>query len=244
MVQVKSESVKMEVEKLPRILQKEWSTAVSYYSKDTDTVVFEKFKKRYDNFEGASIEELLRMSDVVYTEWKYWKYQNKYETDFDSLTDILSEFKNFWQYDSEETKTVFKEMELLSDRMLYEWRLKYKFTYPHVYERDDNHYSCVQRDYHLKSKAQLWEEFKEIWDIDTSNYNEDKYKEMAEYINEIEVDDANYFKYYPRNFFDYRENSNYHSFDSYSILEQFEICEDWEEYRQNGDIESDSDEDD
>ncbi len=243
MVNVESESVKMEIEKLPKILQKEWSTVVSYYSNEKDTVVFEKFRKRYDDFKGASVEELLSMSDVVYTEWKYWKYQNRYETDFDSLTDILSEFKNFWQYDSEETKTMFKEMELLSNRMLQEWRLKYNFVYPHVYERDDNHYSCVQRDYHLKPKAQLWEEFKEIWDIDTSNYNEDRYKEMVDYINEIEVDDTNYFKDYPRNFFEYRENANYHSFDSYSILEQFEICEDWDKYRQNGDAESESDSD-
>ena len=233
----------MEVEKLPKILQKEWSTVVSYYSKEKDIIVFEKFRKRYDDFKGASVEELLSMPDVVYTEWKYWKYQNQYETDFDSLTDILSEFKKFWQYVSEETKTMFKEMELLSNRMLQEWRLKYNFEYPHVYERDDNHYSCVQRDYHLKPKAQLWKEFKEIWGIDTSNYNEDRYKEMTDYIYEIEVDDTNYFKDYPRNFFEYRENANYHSFDSYSVLEQFEICKDWGESRQNGDAETESDSD-
>ena len=134
------------------------------------------------------------------------------------------------QYNLEESKVMFKEMELLSENMISEWRLKYNFVYPHVYEKDYNHYSCVQR-----VKSQLWKEFKEIWEIDISDYNEIKYNEMIKYINEIECESSeNYFKEYPRNFFEFRENANYHSFDSYSILEQFEICEDWEHYREQG----------
>lgn len=226
MVKVTSKSVKVEIEKLPERLQEEWQSVVEYYSEKKDTVVFEEFKKRYDNFKGKTIEELLCMPRVVYREWQKWKYDKCYQTDFKtvlgwknkvemekSLTEVLEEFKKFWQYDSKESKMMFKEMELLSDGMIQEWRLKYSFLYPHVYER----YDC---DYHLKSKAQLWEEFKEIWEIDVSDYNEDKYKEMTKYIREIECD-------YPSNFYEYRKNANYHSFDSYSILEQFEICEDW-----------------
>ena len=70
---------------------------------------------------------------------------------------------------------------------------------------------------------QLWNEFKEIWDIDTDDYNEDKYKEMNKYVSEIKCEDS-------EKFFRYRENANYHSFDSYSLLEQFEICEHYEQY--------------
>jgi hypothetical protein len=244
------ESVKMAVANLPEILQKEWECVVGYYSSETDTV-FEEFKKRYDNFEGTTIEELLAIPKVVYTEWNNWKYRNGYETTFNtdinergwkvkskvekSLTQVFNQFKEFWQYDSEESKVMFKEMEHLSEKMNQEWRLKYNFVYPHVYERDNNHYSC----YHLKSKAQLWEEFKEIWEIEISDYNENKYNEMIEYISEIECDSENYFKEYPQNFFDFRENANYHSFYSYSVLEQFEICEDWDHYRDIEDTDSD-----
>jgi hypothetical protein len=272
MVQVKSESIKSEIAKLPKLLQEEWHSVCQYYSSKSDVQVFEEFKKRWDNFEGADVEEFLSFPKVVLVEWKTWKYSNGYDTDFKTrynsiknkkcecfmidkstklcdhqvinktLKEVLSEFKNFWEYDKPESKVMFKEMELLSKNMLDEWRLKYKFVYPHVYESHESNHSYNTGDYHLKSKAQLWDEFKEIWEIDTSNYNEDKYKEMSEYINEILCDDYNYSKDYPRNFFDFCENSNYHSFDSYSILEQFEICEEWERYREDCESEEDSDE--
>jgi hypothetical protein len=246
MVNVKSESVKMEVANLPEFLQKEWQCVVRYHSEKSDTVLFEEFKKRYDNFEGPTIEEFLSIPKVVYTEWENWKYRNSYETDFKvynrstetqvktkTLTEVFCEFKEFCQYNSEESKVMFKEMELLSENMLSEWRLKYNFTYTHVYEGYDSKYEV----YSKKSKAELWEEFKEIWEIDIDDYNENKYNEMIKYISEVECDDSNYFKKYPQNFFEYRENANYHSFDSYSVLEQFEICEDWERYQEQADIE-------
>ena len=239
MVNVKSESVKMEVANLPEVLQKEWQCVVRYYSEKSDTTLFDEFKKRY---EGPTIEEFLAIPKVIYIEWENWKYRNGYETNFKkyikersstettkTFTEVFCEFKNFWEYDSEESKIVFSEMEHLSENMICEWRLKYNFVYPHVYEKG------VRRDYRMKSKFQLWEEFKEIWEIDILDYNETKYNEMNKYISEIECDSENYFKEYPQNFFEFRENANYHSFDSYSVLEQFEICEDWERYQ--GDIE-------
>ena len=239
MVNVKNESVKVQVANLPEVIQTEWKCVVGYYSSKSDIMVFEEFKKRYDNFEGSTIKEFLAMPKVVYIEWKNWKCSNGYETTFNteinergcgvekSLTQVFNQFKDFWQYNLEESKVMFKEMESLSENMISEWRLKYNFVYPHVYEKDDNHYSRV------KSKVELWKEFKEIWEIDISDYNEMKYNEMIKYINEIECESSyeNYLKEYPQNFFEFRENANYHSFDSYSILEQFEICEEWEHYR-------------
>lgn len=262
MVQV---SLKNQIAELPERLQKEWSSIC--YSSKTDIHVFEEFKSRWEQFQGTTIEEFLNVSNSVYIQWKDWKYKNGYNTDFKSrynskdktkcdcifidekskrcdhtiksksFTEVWNEFKLFWELDSEESKVMFKEMELLSVNMLGEWRMKYNFDYPHVYEKDNNHWSCVERDYRLKSKVQLWNEFKEIWDIDIDDYNEDKYKEMNEYVSEIECDSEDYFKDYPTNFYEYREDANYHSFDSYSLIEQFEICEDWERHRQDGDIE-------
>ena len=129
-----------------------------YYSKKNELQVFEDFKKYYDNFEGKTIEDFLTIPKVLFVEWEKWKYKNGYETQVNekSFTEVINEFKEFWEFNSEETNVIFKEMELLSENMICEWRLKYNFEFPHVYEKDYNHFSCVQRDYHLKSKAQLW----------------------------------------------------------------------------------------
>lgn len=82
------------------------------------------------------------------------------------------------------------------------------------------------------TKSELWKEFKDIWEIDVLDYNENKYNEMILYINETTSDNKQYFKDYPRDFFEYREDSNYHSYDSYSVIEQFEICQEWECYQE------------
>jgi hypothetical protein len=254
--EVLEKNIIQQVAVLPEILQKEWDCDTSYWSEKEPTIRFKKFKERYENFEGKTIEELTSMSKVIYTEWSQWKYCNGYNTSFNTeinrlgwkiqsktektLTQIWNQFKDFWQYNTPETKNVFKEMELLSENMLQEWRYKYNFTYVHIYEGYNSNYD----EYSKKPKAQLWEEFKEIWEIDITDYNEDKYNEMIKYITEIETEaDVNYFKEYPRNFYEFREDSNYHSFDSYSVLEQFQICEDWENRREDADISDESDDD-
>lgn len=241
-VKSESENLKIKVANLPELLQKEWYAIIRYYSTKNNIVRFEEFKKRYDNFEGPTIEEFLTISNVMYSEWKKFKCINDYDTHFleihdkveveKSLTQVWNQFKDCWQYDSEESTVMFKEMELLSEKMLYEWRLKYNFE-SHIYED----YYTTYDEYSKKSKAQLWKEFKEIWEIDISDYNENKYNEMVKYISEIECDSENYFKEYPQNFFEFCENANYHSFDSYSVLEQFEICKDWERCCENSIIE-------
>lgn len=53
---------------------------------------------------------------------------------------------------------MFKEMELLSDNMLREWRIKYTNEYPHVYEGE---YWGRQKAKKDKTKVEMWEEFKE-----------------------------------------------------------------------------------
>ena len=233
------ELINHEVEKLPKNLQKEWYYKVSFYSTKKDSELFEDFKKRYDNFTGTAIEEFVNIPEVVYSEWQNWKCIQNYEIK-QMFSQAWFDFKNFWDYDNPKTKVMFDEIKLLSKNMIYEWRLKYNFDYPHVYEK--NYYHTVQINYRLKTKVQLWDEFKEIWEIDTMDYNEDRYNEMIEYIYEIVCDNTNYFKDYPRNFYEYREDANYHSFDSYSVIEKMEICEYWEMRCQDTrDIESDCD---
>jgi hypothetical protein len=154
------ESLKVEISKLPERIQKEWVSVCRFYSSKTDVQVFEDFKKRWDDFKGQTVDEFLSVSDVVYTQWKVWKYKNNYDINFKkgsgiekSLTEVWNEFKLFWELDTEESKLMFKEMELLSENLLCEWRMKYSFDYPHVYESDFSEVGCVQRDYHLKSKG-------------------------------------------------------------------------------------------
>ena len=84
MVNVKSESVKVQVANLPEILQNEWAYIIDYYSEKSDKIVFDEFKKRYDNFEGPTIKEFLAIPNIVYMEWENWKY-NRYETAFTPL---------------------------------------------------------------------------------------------------------------------------------------------------------------
>lgn len=204
---------------LPEILQKEWNAVNQYSTTKTKDSVFEDFKIQYDNFEGKTIEEFITMPKVVYTEWTNWKYTKRYYTSFNNktLTVVWNEFKDFWQYDSEESKVMFKEMEFLSHDMIMEWRMKYNFEYTHIYED----YNAKYEDLVKKSKSQLWEEFGDIWEIDFSNYNENKYNEMRDYVSEIQCEGG-------EEFFGFCEDANYHSFDSYSMLEQFNICKDYD----------------
>ena len=183
-------------------------------------------KKFIEYYQGNCIPEFIDLPKVVYTEWRYWK--NEYNrrmfkpVEKDTFDKYFQEFKDFWQYGSLETQQVFREMELLSNRLLNEWRIKYTFTSVHIYE------SCINRDYMSKTKAQLWEEFKKIWDLDPEDYSEHLLEEYLEIINKNEDDSyENYFNEYPRNFWEFRENANYHS---YSILEKYQICQEWEDH--------------
>ncbi len=175
------------------------------------------------------IQEFIDLPKVMYNEWIYWKidYNRRMfdHVEKDTFYNYFQEFKDFWQYSSIETQQVFREMELLSKILLNEWRIKYTFTSAHVYE---SYESYQNGDYISKTKAQLWEEFKKIWDLDPENYSEHLLEEYIEIINKNEAEAyENYFNEYPRNYWEFRENANYHSYDSYSILEKYQICQEW-----------------
>jgi hypothetical protein len=209
-------------------LKKEWRNVIEEKRKL-------KFKKEYENYKGDAMDEFNDVPEVVYKEWEYWKMKCGYlPTLGKKFSEVWKEFKEYWQYDKSETKKMYEEMKLLSDGMLREWRMKYTEEYPDVYD-EEAFWNGKKKE---KTKAEMWGEFKEKWGIDVENYNDDLYKEMEKYICEIECDAEDYCKDYPRNFFDYRENGNNHSYDSYSIWEQYEIAKEWKEYRdENGDLE-------
>lgn len=116
---------------------------------------------------------------------------------YKNLEKVISDIYNYISIKNVEKAKMLKEIGLLSDNMLCEW---------HWYKHEQKNL-----DY------ELWEEFKVFWKIDTLLYNENMYNEISEYINGLECE----------KFYAYRENANYHSYDSYSILKQLEICKDW-----------------
>ena len=233
MVKNTSEIVITESELLPKRLYNEWRKVCGYYSRRSDLEIWNDFKSTWD-VNSISVKEILAVSDTVNQEWVYWRMKNNIYYEIKDLSSIWNSFKKEWQFDSDETKRVFEEMSKLSDHMLNEWRYKYNYTYTHVYE--DRWTNNV--DYN-KSKSKLWDEFKEIWQLDFDNYNEDEYKRMRDSIESGDYDDQAWFNF--------RENANYHSFDSYSIREQYDIWYDFlssgckDPYR-NSDDESSDDE--
>jgi hypothetical protein len=234
-------------EMLTENVLKDFNNVLKYHSRDSKEERMLRFKTTYEDFTGTAIDEFNQMPNVVYKEWDYWKMVKGYIPELGKpFSEVWNEFKAYWQYDNEETKVVFKEMELMSNNMLTEWRMKYTDQYPHVYEDDYWNTTRNARNRKAKSKAEMWEEFKEKWGMDVENYNEHTFNQMNAYINDTLCDTDDYCREYPRNIYEYRENANYHSFDSYSIWEQYQICQQWEEHKENcsnyiSDSESDTD---
>ena len=235
---MQARELREEIAKLPEYLKKEWGTLRQYYTRQTIEQQYGGFKKQWDNFEGETIDEFLKVNASVFEEWKSWKYKQGYDRSFatryntirncrcvcfmvdkaeeswcdhklivKSLKDVWNEFKVEWQLDTAESLAMFEELAKIkmSESMLNEFRMKYNHNYPHVYGEDIG-----------QSKAELWKEFKIKWEIDVQDYNETKYDEMVEFVGKVECSES---------FFSYREDMNYHSFDSYSMLEQYEICQ-------------------
>lgn len=187
-------------------LKREWWNTCKYYSTDCEEKRMTRFRETY---EGSSVEEFNDIKKVVYIEWDYWKMIMGYYPELPKpFSKVWDEFNDYWQYNSPGTQKMFNEVELLSKHMLKEWRMKYTNEYPHVYEWDNK-----------QSKVEMWESFKRKWEINVDDYNENKFKYMSEYVHQILREDG---------FDDYKVDSNYHSFDSYSILEKYEICVNWE----------------
>lgn len=213
---------------LQGILKKEWLNFQTYNDNS-----FDQFKKQYNNLVGDSVNEFIKIDNIVYDEWYYFKLEKRYDMYLKDFDKVWNEFKQFWNLNSNETIQVFTEMKLLSKDLLQEWRYKYMFVYPGVYEKAiyGDEYWKKHDIYSKKSKMELWNEFKEIWDIDINDYDEHLLNEIKAFVNQVD-EYENTCQEYPRNFWEYRENGNYHSFYSYSFLEKEEICKMWLEYEE------------
>ena len=241
--------LKKTIKNLPKNLLYDWYYINSYFSKKNDEQRFTDFKKLYNNFEGESINEFLNVNDYVMSEWKNWKYKNHYSKDFEigwnskknsrcrcwydckhvkkqqTFSDVWVEFKNDFQLNTPESKLIFEEMDKIkmSNSMLQEWSYKHYNDHPHVYGDSDG-----------KTKSQLWNEFKETWEIDIDDYNEKKYDEMADEIKKG-LTNSGYEKWFE--FID-----DYNNYENYSIIEKYEI---WNNFYDNTNnfYENDSDND-
>lgn len=213
MVKVTSERVQRAIHTLPPRLLDEWEDICRYYSPNSDEHEWDTFQQTWA-IDSLTVQEILQVSETINTEWKYYRdYVRVYGKVVD-LEKTWQAFKHFWNLDCNSTKQVFKEMEHLSEGMLYEWRLKYTYQYPLTYEHED--YTAGTIDY-TKSKSQLWHEFKQLWKLDMDNYNEDKYIAMKCVV-ERGLQKADW-----RAFQTFKTCANYHSFDEYSMLDQYKI---------------------
>ena len=161
-----------------------------------------EFKDSVLSIEGKA-KEMMNANETVFSIWKNWKWR------FCKKDKTWEEFKTEW--DLENNTTMFEEISKLSDNMMNEWTMKYKNRYPHVYD--------IYQDDDEKSKSELWEEFKEIWELDFENYNEDVYNKMSEDLRE----QGQLTNFMRNTWYEWKTNANYHSYDSYSIIEQHEI---------------------
>ena len=219
-------------------LMEELASENGFYSRKSEAERTRDFKKWWEIGEDGSIGdtamEILKMNKDIIDEWRYWKERKGfyYVTGDEKITlkELWSNFKENWQFEETLAAGVFDEMAKLCGGLLWEWRFKYTYAYTHVYEKD----SPV--DYN-KTKIQLWKEFKDIWgDGNVSDDIDDfindinfEYKSMSDAIegdpNYNDNDEAY------QAWINYRENANYHSYDSYSMREQYDI---WVEFVESG----------
>lgn len=202
--------------------RQEWHLINGYSSKLPKEQRFENFKKEIKKINLNDIPEAL------YKEWRYYR-ECKYNED--SIVNQYSEFLKKWPKDFN-----YDELNKISGELLDEWRLK--CNYEHIYENYDTLFASANRGkntvdgkyierpkaFELKNKCELWKEFKEYWLLDDGEFpnmevfNKIK-KAVEDYENEFDMEE----------FFEFREDANYHSYDSYSIAEQYQICKEFDE---------------
>ena len=226
------------LESFPDRIKEEWyTTARRYLHQKTVEERWIAFQEIWD-VTTPTVHEILSQPETVYNEW--CDYNCRFVREFtEDLATRWSEFKTFWDLDSDATKQMFEEMANLSEDLLREWRFKYNFDHPHVYEKEWKGTMTWDTN---KPKVQLWKEFKRIWRLNMVAYNEDKFNRIVAGIEDL-VPDVDYDE---QAWFNYREDANYHSYDSYPVLEQYEI---WRDFVDSGckdpytDSDSDSSED-
>lgn len=201
------------IEQSINFLKTEWESENRFHH---DVDKFKQFNSIYD-ISSTVVQEMLQMTHCMHKEWLFFKY-NKIGGlifhDSKKLDEIWNEFKQDWDLFSSESNRMFKEMELLSEDLLIEWRMKYTYEFPHVYEKEDY---CNYKVNYNKKRTVMWEEFKTIWDLDPQNYDESLYNSLKE-------ETRRYFDCYDHcKWMQFLTESNYHSYDSFSLLQKNEI---------------------
>ena len=238
--------ISTELEKLPVHLKTEWFHVREWHSSISKDNIWKNFKTLWDIkitddccSLGPVAKEISEMSDSVYNQWKIWTklgykfheelvsslvHKNAIKIKDVNLSKILDSFKSEWDWDNPATSVMFAEMSHLSEKMLHEWYQYYDGDYGYIYSYTDG----MTYD---KTKLELWAEFTEEWGLEFTDgdYSEKYFNEMLEELKGIcNLNHRMYKKWY-----DFLEDSNYHSYDSYPIKEQYEI---WIHFKEEWDL--------
>ncbi|KAJ3253633.1 hypothetical protein HK103_000421 [Boothiomyces macroporosus] len=199
MVAVTDATVVAESSMLCPRLKDEWLYRCSYHDSRSDLEIWGEFKSIW--LESPIIDEIIECAEQVNVEWKYWRTNNRIFDHIDNLESIWTKFKEYWEFLDPNVSQVFYEMSYLSEDLLWEWRYMYGYRYPYIYGHEE------------KPKTVLWKEFKQIWNIDISDYNEEQIRIMKS-----EMSLGEHFEGWEP-----FKKANCPTFDALSILEQYEI---------------------
>ena len=205
--------------KLSTRLQEEFSLVDRYYSRIPRGERLAEFERTISEHPDI-VEEFENIPEALYREWRYYRECNT-EKPWTGIFEVF--VKTF------EPEFPFEQLAKISGELLVEWRLK--CDYESVYEFYSDVYGTPNKntkDFYEKSKTELWNEFVEFWYLDTNETgllfpNTSVFDSIVSAISEYEENFDN------EEFYEYREDSNYHSYDSYSIAEQYRICKEFSE---------------
>lgn len=195
-------------------ISEEWKASSRFYSripKHTRKANFDKILEESPDL----INELENLHPALYREWRYYRGIHC------RCDDFREGFKKFLKMYPKDFP--FDQLIKLDGEILNEYRLK-SSGYEHSYEEwidyemyKPRNFKCIP--YESKTKTELFEEFKSFWYLDVVE-NDSEFPNTCVFndiYNEVIHFDGT------EEFFEYCEDSNYHSFDSYPIIEQYRI---------------------
>jgi len=162
-------------------------------------------------------QEISELTRVVNKLWINWRKNNYYDYNFNRYNIVFIEksniklawklFKIDYEFDTENSQQMFKEMNKISNSLLNEW---------YLYEKM----------YFYFSKVTLWKSFKERFKLNFNSYNEDYFEyiinEIQEFMYEINLDFNELSRWW-----NHLENNGHFYFDTYSVLQRYSIIQEF-----------------
>lgn len=211
-------------------ISEEWKASRRFYSiipNDTRKANFDKILEDSPDL----VNELENLHPALYREWRHYRSIHYSCDEAASAAKFGSRANHFREEFLKFLKLYpndfpFDQLIKLDGEILNEYRLK-SSGYEHSYEEwidyemyKPRNFKCIP--YESKTKTELFEEFKTFWHLDVDENNEPS----PDFPNTrvfYEIYNAVLHFEETKEFFEYCEDSNYHSFDSYPIIEQYRI---------------------